>query len=169
MTMNLVKELFERHSDELYVYLIRYVGDPALAKDIVGDVFVKMMKELKEKKADEVNWKPWLYRVATNCAISGIRKRKVRKLFLIKSDRRELSSSEVPDNLALMSEEGRMVKEAITALSDKYRSVLLMQVYQEMSYQEIGDALDINMGTVKSRINEAKKRVRDRLESYYEE
>ena len=99
MTMDLIKELFEKYSDELYAYLVRYVGDPSLAKDIVGGVFVKAMSELRKKDRGDMKWKPWFYRVATNCAISGMRKKKVRRLFLLKSDRDETASLDTPLHL----------------------------------------------------------------------
>lgn len=162
--MDIVTELFGQHSDELFDYLCRYTCDRSLAKDILSDVFVKLIKEIKKKGEADVNWRAWLYKVAANCSISNLRKQKVRRLFLNREKHLEHSHLDTPQRKVEMSEEGERIKKAVQNLSQKHRSVLIMRVYQEMSYQEISDSLGVRIGTVKSRINEAKKQVRYFLE-----
>jgi len=144
--------------------LCRYVGDSHEAKDLLNEVFLRLVKEMKKGCGADMRWRPWLYRVASNCAISYLRRQKVRRLFLAGARWEGQDESNTPQQIAQRSDEGRRVKEAVMQLGEKHRSVLVMRIYQEMSYQEIAEILEINIGTVKSRINEAKSKIRHMLE-----
>jgi len=163
-----ITSLVETYSDELHSYLCRYTGDYAMAKDVLGDVFLKLVQMIRHKRKKDIKWRPWLYRVATNCAISRFRKQKVRSLFHLKEISHRKEGPKTPHELVEISREGKMVRNAILKLGKIHRSVLVMRVYQEMTYKEIADSLEINVGTVKSRINEAKSRLKKQLEIGYE-
>jgi RNA polymerase sigma-70 factor (ECF subfamily) len=62
-----------------------------------------------------------------------------------------------------MSQEGLKVKTAVESLSHRHKAVILMNIYQEMSYEEVADALKISIGTVKSRISIAKQKLKEIL------
>jgi len=125
---------------------------------------LRLVKEMKRGRDGDMRWRPWLYRVAGNCAISHLRRQKVRRLFLAGARWEGQDESKTPHQMMERSDEGRRVKEAVMQLGEKHRSVLVMRIYQEMPYQEIAEVLEINIGTVKSRINEAKSKIRSLLE-----
>lgn len=155
--------LVKRYSNELYGYLCRYTGDFALAQDILSDVFVRLMEQMT-KTSDDVafQWRPWLYRVATNLAISHHRRQKIRSMFLLKKSQVDINDAG-PQEMMETSQEGLKVKAAVEALSYRHKAVILMNIYQDMSYEEVADALKISVGTVKSRISIAKQRLKETL------
>ncbi|MDO8526493.1 MAG: RNA polymerase sigma factor [Deltaproteobacteria bacterium] len=165
--MESVDTLFKKHSNELFSYLCRYTFNSAEAEDILSDVFVKLMEHIEKNNSELFLWRPWLYRVATNCAVSHLRKRKIRSFFLMEN-KNTFEAGVTPGVSLENDQEGGWAKKAIDQLDHKYRSVLIMQVYQELSYQEIADALNINIGTVRSRLNEAKKKMKKILGETYE-
>ena len=157
--MESVETLFKRHSDELFAYLCRYTFNHADAEDILSDVFAKLMGHIERNNNESFLWRPWLYRVATNCAASHLRKKKIRSLFLMGKENNQEPEFDSPNTLE-QSQTNAQIKNAIDQLDHKYKAVLILQVYQDLSYQEIADIVKINIGTVRSRINEAKKRIK---------
>ena len=105
----------------------------------------------------------WLYRLTTNAAIDCLRREKRHR------DADDLDGVELPDSgdtpqeAAERTETQTAVRSALSALSDEHRQVLLLRYMQEMDYGEIAVALDISEGTVKSRINRAKARLKELL------
>lgn len=150
--------LAKKYSKELFSYLCRYVGDYASAQDILSDVFVRMMENIHHSGDESFQWRPWLYRVATNLAASHLRRQKIRRLFLVKNSGSAINDSS-PHRQLEYSQNEKRVRMAMEQLSNKYRSALVMRVYQEMSYEEIARNLGISLAAVKSRINDAKKKM----------
>ena len=105
----------------------------------------------------------WLYRLTTNAAIDCLRREKRHR------DTDDLDGVELPDGgdtpqeSAERSETQTAVRAALSALSEEHRQVLLLRYMQELDYGEIAAALDVSEGTVKSRINRAKGRLRELL------
>ena len=164
--MQTSEELIKAHAKELFGYLCRYAGDPALAEDLLGEVFVKFLMQYKTKTDPNFQWRPWLYRVATNLAISHFRRQKLWSFFGLINQAAN-TSEKPPHDVIEQSQDGQLLKTAIEQLGDKFKSVVIMRVYNEMSYDEIAYALKINVGTVKSRMNEAKARLKILLEDKY--
>lgn len=160
-------ELIAAHSREVYTYLYRYVGNAATAEDILGEVFVRFVGAYPSNNSDEFNWRAWFYKVATNLAISHFRRERIRKLFRMRQRADEYSlkgTIDSPHTGVEQDQEVRLLKAAVEKLSDKLRSVIIMRTYNDMSYDEIAYTLNLNVGTVKSRLNEAKARLKELLE-----
>lgn len=168
MTMDVTADtLIARHSSELFRYLYRFVGRRGVAEDLLGDVFVKMLQQLQKTADPLFPWRAWLYRVAGNAAISHLRKAKFRSwigLDAVAAINPEPSAQQQLEG----DQSGRALQQAIAQLSPKLKSTLLLHAYQELSYKEIADAEQIAVGTVKSRINEAKRLIKRWLEQHHE-
>ena len=120
----------------------------------------------------------YIYRIATNLAISELRRRKRRRLVSLSSffgERESPSDScelEMPDkgplqDVTVVEDERRAaVARAIATLPEKYRAPLVLRDVEERSYEEIAAILGMNEGTVKSRINRARTFLRDKLRAY---
>ena len=120
----------------------------------------------------------YIYRIATNLAISELRRRKRRRLVSLTSffhERESPSDSyelEMPDagplqDATYVEDERRAaVARAIATLPEKYRAPLVLRDVEERSYEEIASILQMNEGTVKSRINRARTFLRDKLQAY---
>jgi RNA polymerase sigma-70 factor (ECF subfamily) len=104
-----------------------------------------------------------LYRIAVNTAVDMLRKEK-RILPGAVEDLRLTDPQPGPEAIAANSERAETVQEAVLALPDASRAVLVLREYQGLSYQEIAETLDIPVGTVMSRLNYARKLLREKLE-----
>lgn len=159
-------ELVRRYHRELYRYLARYLGDPALADDVFQNTFlqVHLKKDLYE---DGRPVRPWLYAIATHQAVDALRKAGRHPTISLDqsagSAQEDVGSlvnllvSNVPGPLAELQgeERKRWIQESVARLPDLLRETLIMAYYQDLKYREIAEALGIPVGTVKSRLHAA--------------
>lgn len=139
----------------------RALGELSLAEDVAQDVFIKVYKALPTYRHDKP-FKHWLHRVAANAVTDALRRRRP----VVSLDGMELPpASGVPDpqDVAARHDLQRAVRHAIANLPPHYRDTIALQAFGELSYDEIARALDIPLGTVMSRLNGAKRLLRERL------
>jgi RNA polymerase sigma-70 factor (ECF subfamily) len=159
--------LMERHSRRVYRIALAYLRRPDDALDVVQETFVKAYRSAARwDPASEVA--PWLTRIAVNQAIDTYRRRR-RRLELeaplpdgdrwVAVDSREAS----PERRLRGREAAERISGALLTLPETQRAVFVMRHYDEMSLQEIAQALDLRLGTVKSSLHRAVHRLRDRL------
>jgi RNA polymerase sigma-70 factor (ECF subfamily) len=108
----------------------------------------------------------WLYRIAINTAIDMLRKDK-RILPNAVEDLHLKDAQAGPEATFLSGEQTEMVQGAISSLPDASRAVLILREYEGLSYKEIADSLDIPVGTVMSRLNYARKLLKEKLEVHF--
>jgi RNA polymerase sigma-70 factor (ECF subfamily) len=149
--------LFERHKDRVYsVALYFFGGDAATASDVTQQVFLKLFDKIGQFQGD-AEFTTWLYRMATNACIDEQRKR---KRFLPFGDAFKLHEPRVSthqEETAARGETADSVQQAIALLKPKLRVVMLLKYFEELSYEEIAQALGCSKGTVASRLNRGHK------------
>ncbi len=168
---SLFEALVHRYERELYNYLCRYLGKPEMAEDVFQATCM-LLHQKCQKFEEGRRFRPWLYAVATNAAIDAQRRDKRHRA--VSLDRAgagsddsgklvDLLISEDPDPLAQASslESGEWVQQALDQLSDQMRNVVHLVYYQGLKYREAADALDIPVGTVKSRLNAAIRKLNE--------
>lgn len=143
--------LFEQYHAPILNYLHRMVSDRALAEDLTQDTFIKAYNALAKTKPD-LAFKAWLYRIATNTAISHLRRGKVIKWLPFLSDRE--TSDELIERSVTRSTD---INEALAKLPRHYASALLLRHYQGLSLAETAQALDITENAAKLRLFRARK------------
>ena len=168
----LFAELVRRYERELYNYLCRYLGKAEMAEDVFQATFMLVHQKCRRFEAGR-RFRPWLYAVATNAAIDAQRRdKRHRAVSLDRVGARgdddsaklvDLLVSDAPDPLLQASrlESGEWVQQALDELSDQMRSVVHLVYYQGLKYREAADALDIPVGTVKSRLHAAIHKLND--------
>ena len=136
------------------------VKDPQEARDVVQEVFIKAMREPRFFD-EEFKVRAWLFRVTTNLCFNLVRDRRRRGGILA-----NMPQESVPQGRTRSTTEtvwGAQLRvgvlEAIDALSHDHREILLLRYYQDLSYAEIADELQIRMGTVMSRLSRARVRL----------
>jgi RNA polymerase sigma-70 factor (ECF subfamily) len=162
----LFTQLVRRYERELYAYLRRYLGNSEMAEDVFQATFMQVY--LKRDHFEEGRrFRPWLYAIATNQAIDSQRKARRHKMASIDrvsgGDPDEpghllhlLASDEQSPDSHVMTEESRQwVQQSLGELSDQMRQVVELVYYQGLKYREAAEALDVPVGTVKSRMNAA--------------
>lgn len=154
-----LRPLVERYQEPLHGYLFRMLdGDSGIAEDCVQETFLRLIKP--RKYDDGQSFKPWVYRIATNVAIDQIRKRKpmwLRESFEAASELRG------PEAVVERAEATVAIRTALKQLPEDSRTVLMLRFYGDLSLQEIADALEIPLGTVKSRLFTAGQRMREQM------
>jgi RNA polymerase sigma-70 factor (ECF subfamily) len=134
----------------------KFVGKHDEAEDLAQDIFLKIFKSLHtfDRRA---NFQTWLISISRNLCIDHYRSvRKERETIDRNVDASELTpTSKEPGPVAALEQRDRvaLLRQALAALPETLRTAVLMRDIQELSYQEIADALRLPEGTVKSRIN----------------
>lgn len=158
--------LVRRYQRELFGYLRRYLGDADLADDVFQTTFVQVFSKAGQFEAGRPV-RPWLYAIATNQAIDAMRKVGRRPTVSLEQAEIEtegehrglldmLEAREAdPFDHADAAETRELVRGCVDRLPEFLRSVVVMAYYQGLKYQDIADALNIPLGTVKSRLHAA--------------
>jgi len=144
-------QLFEQYHAPILNYLHRMVSDRALAEDLTQDTFIKAYNALPRTKPD-LAFKAWLYRIATNTAISHLRRGKIIRWLPFLTDR------ESPDEHIEKSVTRKMdITEALSKLPQHYATALMLRHYQGLSLAETAQALDVTENAAKLRLFRARK------------
>jgi len=171
-------EIVARYKNKVYNYICRMVGHGSDAEDLTQETFVRAYVNIKSFQS-RASLTTWLYRIATNICIDfGRKNNKPRSLTssLYRDDSEEDGEveREIPDQrynpqlLMLNSELGKQLDLALKTLPEKLRSVVLLHDIEGLSYEEISLIVDCPLGTVKSRLFNARAALRDRLRPYIE-
>ncbi len=161
--------LFERHRARVMNVAYRFLGDKDAAQDVAQEVFVKIYTSPKAYRPD-MAFQAWLYRVAANACFDELRKRKRSAIILP-----EETAESVPDPAASpqaqadSSELAREVRSAIAFLPENQRIAVVLQRYEELSYQQIADVMKTSVAAVESLLFRAKQSLMQRLSSYVED
>jgi len=170
-------ELVRRYRGQITNYVYRMTSDYELAVDLAQETFMRVYAAA-ERYQSSYAFSTYIYRIATNLAISELRRRKRRKLvsltgfFRGREDGEEASDLDMPDgcelqDAAMVEDERRAaVARAIATLPEKYRAPLVLRDVEGRSYDEIASILEMSEGTVKSRINRARSFLREKLRAY---
>jgi RNA polymerase sigma-70 factor (ECF subfamily) len=161
-----LEELLFACEKRVYNIAYRFMGNEADAYDMAQESLIKIYKGIKSFKG-ESSISSWIYRLTVNTCMDGLRKRKNAPVSLEHSVEKgvpfEDSYSESPEEKAMSAEEIENIQKAINILSDTYKSVIVMRDIDGFSYEEIAQTLDISVGTVKSRINRGRQRLKELL------
>jgi RNA polymerase sigma-70 factor (ECF subfamily) len=150
--------LVHRYEAPLFNYLRRLLRNAADAEDVFQETFLRVYQHVHRFRADAV-FRPWLYQIATNAARDRLRKR-VRRSEVSLDGTPGLAGS-IPDGSpstdagAREAETVARLEAALAGLPLKQRAVFLMARYEGMPYADIAEALQVPVGTVKSRMNAA--------------
>lgn len=159
---NAFNELVRIHAQGVMNVIYRMCGNAQIAEDAAQETFIQAWLHLSSYRP-QASLRSWLYRIAVNAATDMLRKEK-RILPSALEDLHLQDPQPGPEALFFQEERTTLVKKAILALPEASRAVLVLREYEGMSYHEIAEALNIPAGTVMSRLNYARKTLRDKLE-----
>lgn len=168
-------EIVGRYRNPITNYLYRFLNDYEEAVDLAQETFVRVYFAIERYHTDYA-FSTYIYRIATNLAISEIRKRKRRNLLsltgLFQSDQEDTTEFQPPDTRPLPDaylvddEKSRVIAKAIAALPPKYRVPIVLRDVEGKSYDEVAAVLGLGLGTTKSRISRARNLLREKLQHY---
>ncbi|MEO8650548.1 MAG: sigma-70 family RNA polymerase sigma factor [Acidobacteriota bacterium] len=169
-------QIIARYRNPLTNYLYRFLNDYEEAVDLAQETFVRVYFAIDRYHTDFA-FSTYIYRIATNLAISELRKRKRRTILsltgLFQSDAEDATEYQpadpkvLPDKDFIDDEQGRVIARAIAALPPKYRIPVILRDIEGRSYEEIAGILELGLGTTKSRISRARGLLKDKLKNYF--
>lgn len=162
-------QLIMMHQGLAYNIAFRIMGDADTAADATQDAFIKAFKSINQFQGGA--FKSWLMRIVTNTCYDLLRYQKRRPTEALETEEGDadyaphlVDETEQPEETAARHELSDMIQAAINQLPPDQRQVIVLSDIEEFSYQEIADIADISLGTVKSRLNRARVRLRDILQ-----
>ena len=164
--VNAFEDLVTEHEKGVYAIAQRMTGNAEDAADMAQETFIKAYNSLSSFRGDS-KFSVWLYRIATNVCLDFLRSRsrKPTVSLSVEDDDGEETQMDIADDSQspeLLLERGLTrdaVRRGLKSLAPDYRQILLLREIQGLSYEEIAEALALEVGTVKSRIFRARKRL----------
>ena len=153
--------LFDLHADRIYNHCFRATGDWAEAEDAVSTVFLEVWRHRHRVLLHEGSVLPWLYGVATNVCrnLTRSRRRRVRMVAALPPPAAEPDHAERVTDRLVSTARMREVLAAVEALPARERDVLALVAWAGLTYEQAAAALDVPIGTVRSRLSRARLRL----------
>lgn len=158
--------LVEEYSERLYWHLRRFTASHEDADDLLQEVFVKVWQVLPTFRG-ECAFYTWLYRIATNKAISWLRKKKVRAALDFQSLENELGAKIEQDPYFDGDALDKALQKAVATLPGKQKQVFLLRYYEDMPYEQIAEIVGSSAGSLKVLYHTAYKRIKEQLEQEF--
>lgn len=166
-------EIVYRYKDRLVNFLFRYTGNRDDSEDLAQDAFIKLYRS-KHLYQEIAKFSTWFYTIAINVAKTYIKKKsKLSTLSISDYDPENDKDFDIPANVLEPDEETNArlenyyIQKAINSLDDTYKEAIILRDIQDLDYKEIAKILDIPIGTVKSKINRGREKLKVILKDIY--
>lgn len=165
------EQLVLKYQTAVYNLCLRMTGDPEDAADMTQESFLKAWRNLESFQGNSA-FSTWLYRLASNTCLDHLRsvKRRPQLSLVMEDEDGEAQALDVPDSaptpeeqVIALDEQSRL-NEALQALEEDQRQILILRAVNGLSYTEIAEALQLKEGTVKSRLARARDQLRKKLQ-----
>jgi RNA polymerase sigma-70 factor (ECF subfamily) len=168
-------EVVSRYKTRVYNYVYRMIGDEQEAEDLTQEVFIRMYTSLPRFR-NQSTLNTWLFRIASNLCIDRFRRNRKHQAVAFSLDeisengdssQREVADTRFePSRMADSSEMSGKIEDALLSLPEKLRAVALLYDVEGLAYEEIAAIVGCPLGTVKSRLFNARARMRAKLTPY---
>ncbi len=157
--------LIQSHQKKVYNIALRMTKNPDDAQELSQDAFVRAFTSISKFRGDS-KFSTWMYRITVNVCTDFLRKRNktislsIEQGAAVGEDERPLQIEEDgpgPSELSEKKQLKELVRDAMDSLSDEHREVLVLRDLMDMPYKDIANTLNVNEGTIKSRINRARE------------
>lgn len=156
--VSLLGVLFERHHRGLFNFFLRLTGDRQASDDLVQDVFLRMLRYRATYRPGS-QFRTWMYHLARNVHIDRIKARRG-ELPLDDAPREPISRAEAVVDVMERAADAALLRRALLRLPAEKREVLVLSRFHGLSYAEVGDILDCEVGAVKVRVFRAMQQLR---------
>lgn len=156
-------ELMGRYRDAIYFMLLKMVNNASDAEDLTIEAFGKAFKNIKQYTPNYA-FSTWLFKIATNNCIDFIRKKKATTVSLDQNDDdSDKAPTDImanvldPEESMIKEQKQKMMREIVSKLKPRYRKLIELRYFKELSYEEIADELELPIGTVKAQLFRARE------------
>jgi RNA polymerase sigma-70 factor (ECF subfamily) len=164
--MEAFESLVRKYQQSIYYLCRRMAGTHQAADDISQETFIKAFFALSQFN-ELMNFQAWLRKIAVNNSLNYLKARKkevpLGETEIRNSDNRSSLHQELPQETAQRNEVERKFKEALQTLPPDQKSIFILRFYENLSYKEISQALNLPRGTVMSRLNRARQKLKSLL------
>lgn len=165
--------LVRKYQDRLHITLVHFLGGAEDAQDVCQDAFLQAYTNLRSFQ-QQAAFYTWLYRIARNLAVSSHRRRKLRQHLPLDSNSDGAAHDPVdphagPESRLERTERAQQIRRCLQALSEEHREVLVLKEIEEFEYEQIAAALEIPIGTVRSRLFRARMQLKELLQEVVQE
>lgn len=157
---DIFKELMS-YNESVFRICLGFSKNPWDAEELTQEVFLKAYRKIGSLNHSDLS-REWLFRIAKNTCLDHIKKKRLRRLFPLKSNNDSVEQN-TPELRMIQREQLQTLKRAISQLHKKHREVFVLKEYGHLSYQEIALTLGIKEGTVMSRLNRARRAIMTQL------
>ncbi|MFC5465967.1 sigma-70 family RNA polymerase sigma factor [Lederbergia graminis] len=158
----LLHQIMMKYGTELKQIAYLYVNDRAECEDIIQEVFIAFYQHL-DKFRHEASYKTWLIRITINKCKDHHKRWSIKNL-IYKSEIRPVNASPSSENEFIQQQHSKEIIEQVASLSPKYKEVIILFYFQDLSMREISEVLNISINTVKSRLLRGKEALQQKLE-----
>lgn len=162
-------ELVDRYKNSVYAICLRMVGDRHEAEDLSQETFIRAYRHIAQFDHNR-KFSTWVFRIATNLSIDFLRRKKPSVSLdaeipgtdglTLNSMLPDSDAGARPDERMIRTEMEQRVQREIAKLPEKYRSAVILKYVEDLSLKEIGDIMDLPIGTVKTRIHRGREMIR---------
>ncbi len=167
------EELIKDYKKVAYNIALRVLRNVEDAEDASQEALIKVFKNIQNFNMQST-FKVWMYRIVVNTCIDIKRKKNINAISIDENidlggngqiQREIADDSNNPDSLVERNFNKKLINDAVNKLDDDYKTIIILRDIQGFSYNEISEILTCNLGTVKSRLNRARKSLKDILEN----
>lgn len=163
-----IEMLVRHHEQGIFRLALSILNDPEEAGEITQETFISALRSLKNYR-EQQSFKAWLFTIAVNLSRSRLRKRKALErlqtaltaLFRVDSQKQP-----TPEEAFIQTEKEAVLWKSLHQLDDRYRLVVVLRYFHELSVTEIAEVLSLNEGTVHSRLHNAREKLRRALANW---
>ncbi|TCN22339.1 sigma-70 family RNA polymerase sigma factor [Mesobacillus foraminis] len=160
----LIGEIMHRHGQEILQLVYSYVKNRSIAEDLTQDIFVKCYKSL-HTYSGKARIRTWLWRIAINHCKDYLKSWYARNVILTEKETEPAyHQDKTVEQTVIQKGEDQELAEAVMELPIKYREVIYLFYFEELSIKEISEVTDIKENTLKTRLRRAKDLLKERLE-----
>ena len=166
-------EIVHRYKDKAVNFLFRYTGDRDEAEDLAQDTFVKVFRS-KHLYKEIAKFSTWFYTIALNTAKTSLKKKSRMSTMSIsdfdpenEKDFDIKDTGIMPDESANAAIENYYIQQAINSLDEDFKKIIILRDIEDLDYDEIAEITGLPMGTVKSRINRGREKLKKILTEIY--
>ena len=157
------RALYDVYKDRVYsISLYFFHGDQTVASDVTQQVFLKLLTNIGQFRGD-AQFSTWLYRLVVNACTDAARRRKSDAVISDGSSMDAFAGPDSQEEVYARAQMANSVRAAVSALPPKFRIAVLLRYFEDLSYEQMAEALHCSMGTVASRLSRGHKILAERL------
>ncbi len=161
------QRLVRQYQEKVRGLVYSILSDPDTMDDLVQEIFIKVYTSINRFE-HRSNLGTWIYRIAVNHCRDEIRRRRVRRFFSMeKMELDPMEMSPTADKALLKKERIELVRWGLSKVSEKHRTIIVLRDFEDMSYEQIAEVLNLELGTVKSRLNRARLALKDVISPFW--